>query len=366
MSYKPTTSLPLPSFNYSLTLKLLTTAIIATAAPWVLADANHYSSTPDSHAPIAVMGDHTHKKGEWMLSYRFMTMEMEDNLAGDDDISPEEIATTLPNPFAGPPTVRAVPVEMTTDMHMLGVMYAPSDTITLMAMLNYVEKEMDHVTFMGMAGTTRLGTFTTNSSGLGDTKVAALWNVYDQGRHRLHLNLGLSLPTGDVDNEGAVLSPMNTRPTLRLPYAMQLGSGTFDFEPGITYSASAGLFSWGAQYRATLRLGENDEDYSFGDIHKLSGWGSYRFANWVSGSLRLSFRDEDSIDGFDERIAAPVQTANPDNYGGERIDLGVGFNFITPEGHRIALEYETPIMQDLNGVQMEMQSMLTLGYQYAF
>ena len=31
----------------------------------------------DSHAPIGVMGEHMHKKGEWMLSYRYMYMDME-------------------------------------------------------------------------------------------------------------------------------------------------------------------------------------------------------------------------------------------------------------------------------------------------
>ena len=177
----------------------------------------------------------------------------------------------------------------------------------------------------------------------------------------------MSLPTGSIDETAEVLTPMNTRPTLRTPYAMQLGSGTYDFEPGITYTGNnSNRVAWGAQYRATIRLGENDEDYTLGDIHKLTGWSSYRFADWISGSLRLTFVDQGSIDGRDITITAPVQTANPDNYGGERIDLGLGVNLVSQAGHRVAFEYEVPIEQDLNGVQMEMQSMWTLGYQYAF
>jgi len=43
-------------------------------------------------------------------------------------------------------------------MYMLGVMYAPSDKVTLMAMLNYVTMEKDILTVMG-------GVFTTESSG---------------------------------------------------------------------------------------------------------------------------------------------------------------------------------------------------------
>ncbi len=320
----------------------------------------------DSHAPITVMGDHIHSKGEWMVSYRFMSMSMEDNLEDSDSISPEDIVTNLANPFDGPPTVRVVPVDMTTQMHMFGLMYAPTDAVTLMAMVNFLDKEMDHITFMGMTGTTRLGTFTTETSGLGDIKLSLLWGLINAPESKLHLNIGVSLPTGDIEESGTVLTPMNMEADLRLPYAMQLGSGTYDFQPGITYTGFADRVGWGAQYMATLRLGENDEDYTLGKVHTLSGWGSYRFADSLSASLQLSYHDVGKIDGRDELIAAPVQTANPDNYGGERLDLGLGINFVTHHGHRFALEYEIPIQQDVNGVQMEMQSMLTLGYQFAF
>ena len=30
----------------------------------------------DSHGPISIMGDHTHKKNDFMFSYRFMSMQM--------------------------------------------------------------------------------------------------------------------------------------------------------------------------------------------------------------------------------------------------------------------------------------------------
>ena len=34
------------------------------------------SSRPDGHAPIGVMGDHIHREGEIMFSYRAMMMNM--------------------------------------------------------------------------------------------------------------------------------------------------------------------------------------------------------------------------------------------------------------------------------------------------
>jgi hypothetical protein len=101
---------------------------------------NHAST----HAPIGIMGDHVHEKGEVMVSYRYMNMNMQGSRLSGEAISENTIVTTIPNRFFGvpgqPPTLRIVPTEMTMEMHMFGLMYAPSDGVTLMTMLNYVEK----------------------------------------------------------------------------------------------------------------------------------------------------------------------------------------------------------------------------------
>ena len=315
-----------------------------------------------AHAPIGVMGDHMHKSGEWMFSYRYMSMSMEGNLQGDNSVSPETIVSSgLP--------LRVVPIDMTTDMHMLGAMYAPSDKLTLMLMVNYIEKEMDHLTFQGMSGINRLGVFTTETSGIGDTKLGALYSLRSGDNTNIHLNLGLSIPTGKTDYTDQILTPMNTTPSPRLPYPMQLGSGTYDIQPGITYAGSHDSWDWGSQVKMTIRLDDNDKGYSLGDQTQVTSWGGYRFTHWLTGSLRLTYTHADEISGKDALINLPVQTSNPDNFGGERIDLGVGITLIGSEGaqkgHRLALEYETTIDQDVNGIQMEMQDMLTIGYQFS-
>lgn len=358
--------------------KILAAAVICVSSYSALADGVKVAGiqgSPDSHAPIGVMGDHIHQKGEWMVSYRFMSMNMQDNIKGDKSISPEEIVTSIPNIYANPPMsppmLRVVPIEMQTNMHMLGAMWAPSDSVTLMLMLNYFDGDMDHITFAGPMGADRLGTFTTSSSGMGDTKVGALVSLLDSDKQKVHVNIGLSLPTGSLKQSDQVLTPMNTTPELRLPYAMQLGSGTYDFEPGMTYNGYYQNISWGAQLKHLVRLGgDNDEGYKLGDKTSLSAWAAYKISHLLSTSLRLSYSSASEIEGFDSNIKAPVQTANPDNYGGERLDLGVGVNLAGQSGafagHRIAIEYVKTIDQDVNGVQMKMQDMLTVGYQYAF
>ena len=315
----------------------------------------------DGHAPIGVMGDHMHKKGEWMLSYRYMHMDMEGNRIGTDDVSPAQIVAT---------GLRIVPTRMTMDMHMLGAMYAPTDNLTLMMMASYLDKEMDHLTY-NMAGTGVLGGFTVNTEGWSDTKLMALYRLYQNGHQHVHLNLGLSLPTGSITERATILAPNGGQPNVRVPYAMQLGTGTFDLLPGLTYTDRVGNLSWGAQYRAEIRLeDENDEGYAWGDKHAVTGWLAYEWAPWISTSVRLDASTQGSIDGIDPNIAGPVQTANPAFYGGERVDAYFGVNLAGQSGvirgHRLALEVGAPIYQDLNGPQLETDWTLMVGWQKAF
>jgi len=87
------------------------------------------------HSPIGLMGDHRHKKGEWMTSYRFMRM---------------------------------------------------------------------------------------------DTAIIGLDNGSKSTR-QINANIGVSLPTGSNKKTDQILTPMGSTLTPRLPYPMQLGTGTYDF-----------------------------------------------------------------------------------------------------------------------------------------
>ena len=328
------------------------------------------------HAPIGVMTDHRHKKGEWMLSYRYMYMDMAGNRDGSDELSPEDIVTTVANPFANPPmmppTLRVVPTDMPMQMHMIGGMYGLTDRITLMAMSMYRTQEMDHITFQGASGTTRLGEFTTETAGIGDTTIGAIIGLDDGSYEHRQINLGLavSLPTGSIEETDQILTPMGTNPSPRLPYPMQLGSGTFDLKPSLTARSRTGKWSYGAQASAIIRLDENDEGYALGDVAEATGWIAYEPHPWVSFSGRLKARAVGQIDGADPLIMAPVQTADPDNHGGETVEVLAGINLAGQsgwqKGHRIAAEIGLPVSRNLNGPQMETDMTFTLGWQKAF
>ncbi len=342
--------------------------------------AQAHSVKADDHAPIGVMADHAHKKGGVMVSVRHMHMEMQDNQIGTDSVSPDTIVTTVPNRFFGnpmqPPTLRIVPTEMRTDMTMVGVMYAPSDAVTLMAMGSYIEKEMEHITYAGGMGTAIQGEFTTNPKGMGDITLGGIFPVLGlsdrkaKSSQELNLRAAISLPTGSTTKTAQILTPMGAQPIVRVPYMMQLGSGTWDLKPAATFKGWAGKLGYGAQYAGTIRTGTNDEGYRFGDVHEGTAWLSYLPAQWISLSGRVKARSTGRVQGIDPVIMGPVQTANPDFQGGERIDLMAGVNLVGTHGplagHRLAFELGKPVYQDLNGPQMAGDWMFTIGWQKAF
>lgn len=337
-------------------------------------EAGHSHTRPDAHAPIGVMADHAHPKGGMMLAYRVIHMEMGGSQIGSDAISADTIATTIPNRFADmagqPPTLRVVPQSMDMDMHMLGFMYAPTNWVTLMATGSYLMKEMPHTTYQGGMGTTVLGAFETESKGFGDMTLSGIFPLADTGSYSLNARAGVSIPTGSTTKTDAVLTPMNATPTLRLPYPMQLGSGSWDIIGGATVAGHSGALGWGAQYRGIFRTGTNDEGYRLGNDHLATGWISYTMAPWISMSMRGAGQTVGRVRGIDPNITAPVQTADPDNYGGEKLTAFLGANLLATggslKGYRLGLELGLPVYQDLHGPQLKDKWSFMAGVQKAF
>lgn len=301
---------------------------------------------PDDHAPIGVMGDHIHKEGEWMVSYRYRMMHMEGNLNGSSSVSDRTVLNAY----------MVTPTEMTMSAHMLGLMYAPNDDVTVMVGLPYMHKSMDHLTRRG-------GRFTTTSSGLGDIKVAALVRLLEEDGHRLHFNAGLALPTGAVDARDA--TPMG--PNQILPYPMQLGSGTLDLMPGLTYAGFSEDWSWGAQVLGTVRMGSNKRGYKLGNEGELSIWGAKRWNDTISTSVRLNGRTWGDISGSDPALNPRViPTADPTLRAGSRLDVLLGLNSSLGNGHRLLIEGGVPLAQSLDGPQLGVDYVLTAGWQLSF
>jgi hypothetical protein len=310
--------------------------------------------------PISLAGTRLHKPGQVMLTYRYMHMDMTQLADGDDDLSTRDIAT-LPNHNAGKPgqpmTWRAAPESMTVDMHMFGVMAGVTDDLTLMAMFPYVVKQMDMVTFRGMTGTTELGTSHNETSGIGDVSATAHYGLFKDAIHHVHLQAGLSFPTGSIREKGRMLMANGQTREMRLPYGTQLGTGSYGLLPGITYWGALGDWNWGAQVLGQIFLGDNDEGYTFGDRGFVTAWGGYSLGHGFNLSARLSQTHIGDIDGEDDLITGATPTADPNNYGGWNTSAAFGVNYRVPDGLlkgvNPGVEISVPLYQNVNGPQLK-------------
>ncbi len=307
----------------------------------------HHHHTHGKDTPFGIMSEHLMGEDEFMLSYRFMRMDMEGNRDGTN-----RVATPLPGFMVSP-------LDMTMDMHMLGGMMGVNQNLTLMLMLPLIDVDMNHVVNGGMMAGTE---FNTAASGLGDISLTAISRISSGG---LLLNAGISFPTGSIDERDDI--PALAGAPVQLPYPMQPGSGTWDLLLGLSQTGHTEDFSWGAQGMATLRTGVNDNGYTLGNVVEATAWLSKALSGSVNGSIRLRAINRGDIDGADRTLAATpaVPTKNPELRGGSRIDLFAGLN-LSWGRHILAIEIGAPLYQNLHGPQLETDAIVTVGWQASY
>jgi len=342
-------------------LRGLAFLVLVLAATSANSEFKDYTNVPlselvelDIYAP-SVLRSHLHEKGEWMLGYEFMTMSMEGSREGTDYISDQDVLQQF----------MVTPTRMSMDMQMLHLMYAPSDDLTLMVMFRYLDNSMQHLTQAG-------GTFQTQSSGLGDIGVSVNHVLSEiettNAVHRFALSYGLSLPTGSIDEEDFLPAIMANA---RLPYPMQLGSGTYDLSIGALYLGYTASYYWGTQIVATMRTGENDHGYRLGSRFELETWVSKAWTDSISTFVRLNTSRVANIHGADPALnPMMVPTADPQRQAKTSVNLHLGFDFNIGKGrandHTISVEFTRPIYQNLDGPQLETEGIARLGWQVVF
>lgn len=303
---------------------------------------------PDAHGPAGTMADHVHRSGDVMLSLVWMHEDYGGaNRSGTAATGDAAIAA------AG---YSAKADAMTMDMAMLHIMYAPSDRVTLMLVPSWMRMGM---TLQGLPGANGAGgghgghhtllpgeTMAHAVEGIGDTQFGALVALSRRPQLSVHAGLMVSAPTGKVtrkDDDGTYLH-----------YMMQGGSGTWDLNPSLTLHGTAPQFGWGVQlgylFRAEKR---NAAGFRFGDRISAGAWLSRPIGQRLSLSARVQWSDEGAIKGHYN--GAHNHTAPPDrqaNYGGRRLEAGLGANLVLGERVRFGAEASVPVYQDLNGIQL--------------
>ncbi len=321
----------------------------------------------NSQAPLGVMTDHIHDKGQWMLSYTYMDMNMKGDRTGATPINDNDIYQNY----------MMAPESMNMQMHMLMAMYGVTDKLTVMVMGGYISYNMtmkmalNMPNMPGMVMTPGNLNMQSMSSGFTDTKVYGLYNFSNNANQHIIGSIGINLPTGSIKATGTTILGNDQQ----LPYDMQPGSGSFGVAPGITYTRKYGLFYWGADVGADIKLNYNSRGYKDGNIYHATAWAGYQFLPFVSGTLRAEDTHTDMVSGEDRAVAIPIYETNDpttktSNYGGTWMNIYAGLNFhsMKPalERFRLMAEYGIPVYQNLNGTQMSLRANLLAGLQCSF
>jgi len=288
----------------------------------------HTSSHQHHKIPPATLmfGHMLDKPGDFMAGYRFMYHWTGGNMMqGAHKVSDQAIV----NQGCGDQGCQFAPTYMDMRMHMLDLMYAPTKWLNVMLMPTFMDMDMNLRQLAGArvdpSGAHHHGAAGHESGAISDTYFSSLIKLLDIPGHRLHVNLGFSAPTGKTDIK---IRRTHKEDGGLIHFGMQLGSGTWDFTPSLTYLGERNRWSWGAQFSGVKRMEkQNDSGYRLGDVFQATGWGGIDLAHWLTATVRGAYTWQDAIhrdfNQFNARIG-PMDF--PRNYGGQFWDMGFGVN----------------------------------------
>ena len=339
---------------------------------------HHGESQPSTHKqkqkhdqPAGVMFAHMlDNAGEFMLGYRFMYSRMAGKMLHGSNAASD---STIVNQGCNDENLCTfAPTDMDMRMHMLDIMYAPTRWLNLMLMPRFMDMEMNLRELDGRPPPTaeEHQHFGGHATGvIGDTLMASLIRLYEIPGHRLHAGLGFSAPSGKTDLQLRRVFKVDGG---SIHFGMQLGSGTWDFVPSLTYTGEHNRWSWGAQVSGVKRMEEkNDAGYRLGDLFQATTWTGFDLTHWLTASVRGLYTVQDRIHGdfnsFNARIG-PMDF--PANYGGQFWNIGVGVNAVIPggrfAGNHFGFEWLQPVHTDVNGFQLDRKGALAASWSYHF
>ncbi|MDH5216509.1 MAG: hypothetical protein OEX19_02360, partial [Gammaproteobacteria bacterium] len=182
--------------------------------------------------------EHPHSAGTMMFEFQYMRMNMDGILSGTNERTQASVLESY----------GAAPNSMSMDMFMLMPMYNITRELSVMLMANFLANDMQ------MTG------HAMKTSGVGDTSVSLSYKFLDD---TFAASLETSIPTGDTAVKTDMMHGAHMM-NMTAPYAMQLGSGTYDLTPSLAYLGAYYTLRYGAMASYTYRVGTNNSDYALG------------------------------------------------------------------------------------------------------
>ena len=346
------------------------------------------------YAPAGVtFGNMLANAGDFQIDYRYSLSDRSGHMySGSKSVGDKKIV----NRGCGDAPCLLTPSTILSHNQTLDIMYAPTVWLTLVMTPELVDMHMD-LRLLNGAPLFPSGIFNPGpaeslhhtTGGVGDTTFTALFELFDDGTNHLQAGLGLSAPSGSIDQRLSLSEEFDN-------YTMQLSSGTWDVHPNLTYTGQIDGWFWGAQVNGAVRTeSRNHSGYALGNEFQSTAWGGYNFLDWLSGSLRGVYTADGGIKGefvphrvpsivayklvgtelvavygdtfLPETVLGPME--NPANYGARNWDIGLGLSAVVPGGHfqgnRFSVEWLQPVASDFNGYQLARTGTFTISWNIA-
>ncbi|MCP4906574.1 MAG: hypothetical protein GY910_16490 [bacterium] len=297
--------------------------------------------------PVGVRFGETLEGKRVRLAYSWERIREQGLAAGEDNITAGQTRA-----LGFMQTPRALEITV----HTFQMAYAPHPRATLVAELPFIQKELETV------GTSAMGFARSEvqTEGIGDVGFALVVPFIRKGFESSQVHIGIDIPTGAIRRGGD---------DLRLPYDLQIGNGSWDFEWGWTYRGETARVSWGGQVVGRHPLARNGLKYRTGSRVAGTVWGGVRIAAGLSVSLRVEWEKYNNIQGFDRTLRPDFDPSeNALTHAGNRITLAPGISLDIPQlnHQRIAVEMGIPVHQQLDGPQLERDWTMKTVWQWVY
>lgn len=279
--------------------------------------------------------------------------------SGTDSLSYDEVLFVPGTETRTDKNYPIVPTLIEQESFVLNLAVGLDSTSTFSASIPYIKQNTDHISIVP-----GYDHFNIASDGLGDITFNYQSRFYQCGNKSLYLSLGVSFPTGSIDEKGDTPRAPGDQ---QLPYTMQLGSGTFDVPLGFSYRQSMSGYTFGTDVYAKLRFGKNSRDYRLGNRFDLSTWVSFDSFSTFEPRVTVTYQYWDRISGQDNDITVagdfpyPAGITNYANYGGHQLNITAGLDTQVGD-NRFGIELLAPIYHNLNGVQPKQNLGVSLSW----
>ena len=304
---------------------------------------------PDSRGSLGTPAGPVLELDKVRLAIDYRRVEYDGLQDGGDELSPEQV---LDQGFF------RVPKSGSLEVTELRGEYGVSENATLRL---HVPLEKRSVSYLRADGESERH----NSLGLGDVRLSGAVELSFRDQERLELHLGAKVPTGSVrEREG---SPTGSLASPRLPYAQQLGGGTYALEPGLYWTRWTRDWSFGVGGKASLPTGTNSQGWSLGDSFRGQLWVARRVDPFRAVNFSLEYSGEDAVQGRDASMEPEYDpTESPFNVGGQTVSASIGLHMEVERGNHLGLEIGVPVWQDLHGPQLDERFGMRVGWWLAF